>query len=63
MLLQRGRDCVEVVGVGAGVGVREVEMGHGRDGHDVDVDVGHLEAGDHQAHPVRGQPGSLLGRR
>ena len=38
----------------------EVEVRHRVDGHDVDVGVGHLETGDHQAHPGGGE-GLLLG--
>jgi hypothetical protein len=41
------------VGVTGGVG--EVHVVHAVDGHDVEVDVGHLEAGDHQPDPGGGE--------
>ena len=56
----RDGHLVEVGLIGVGVGLPEVEVLHPVDGHHVDVDVGHLEAGDQHAHASRRQ-GDLLG--
>lgn len=42
---------IEFVGFGRRLSVVEIEVLHSLHGYDMEVDVGHLEAGDHQADP------------
>ena len=55
-----GGDPVLLVAVDRGRRVGEVEVAHAPDGQHVHVGVGHLEAGDDQADPLR-REGLLLG--